>query len=69
MFKNILFATSATEASDHAARVAFNMAQIYDANICIFHVLGVPTRGFSQIVMDVKTKEKVEIRRRIHCLG
>jgi len=61
MFKNILFATSATEASDHAARVAFNMAQIYDANICIFHVLGVPTRGFSQIVMDVKTKEKVEI--------
>lgn len=61
MFKKILFATSATEASDHAARVAFNMAQIYDANICIFHVLGVPTRGFSQIVMDVKTKEKVEI--------
>jgi nucleotide-binding universal stress UspA family protein len=61
MFKKILFATSATEASDHAARVAFNMAQIYDANLCIFHVLGVPTRGFSQIVMDVKTKEKVEI--------
>lgn len=61
MFKKILFATSATEASDHAARVAFNMAQTYDANICIFHVLGVPTRGFSQIVMDVKTKEKVVI--------
>ncbi len=61
MFKKILFATSATEASDHAARVAFNMAQAYDASICIFHVLGVPTRGFSQIVMDVKTKEKVEI--------
>lgn len=61
MFKKILFATSATEASDHAARVAFNMAQAYDSNICIFHVLGVPTRGFSQIVMDVKTKEKVEI--------
>jgi len=61
MFKKILFATSATEVSDHAARVAFNMAQSYDANICIFHVIGVPTRGFSQIVMDVKTKEKVEI--------
>jgi len=59
MFKNILFATSATEATDHAARVAFNMAQAYDARICIFHVLGVPTRGFSQVVLDVKTKEEV----------
>ena len=59
MFKKILFATSATEACDHAARVAFNMAQSYDAKICIFHVLGVPTRGFSQVVLDVKTKEEV----------
>ena len=59
MFKKILFATSATEACDHAARVAFNMARSYDAQICIFHVLGVPTRGFSQVVIDVKTKEKV----------
>jgi len=59
MFKKILFATSATEACDHAARVAFNMAQSYDARIFIFHVLGVPTRGFSQVVLDVKTKEKV----------
>ena len=59
MFKKILFGTSATEACDHAARVAFNMAQTYDAQICIFHVLGVPTRGFSQVVLDVKTKEKV----------
>lgn len=59
MFKKILFATSATEASDHAARVAFNMAKDYDAHISIFHVLGVPTRGYSQVVLDVKTKEKV----------
>ena len=59
MFKKILFATSATEACDHAARVAFNMAQSYGAQICIFHVLGVPTRGFSQVVLDIKTKEKV----------
>ena len=59
MFKKILFATSATEASDHAARVAFNMAQAYDARLSIFHVLGVPTRGYSQVVLDVKTKEKV----------
>jgi nucleotide-binding universal stress UspA family protein len=59
MFKKILLATSATEATDHAARVAFNMAQTYDAHITIFHVLGVPTRGFSQVVLDVKTREKV----------
>lgn len=59
MFNKILFATSATQASDHAARVAFNMALNYKAHITIFHVLGVPTRGFSQVVMDVKTKEKV----------
>jgi nucleotide-binding universal stress UspA family protein len=59
MFKKILFATSATEASDHAARVAFNMAQNYRAHITIFHVLGVPTRGFSQVIQDVKTHEKV----------
>jgi len=61
MFKKILFATSATEASDHAARVAFDMAKRYDAHICIFHVLGVPTRGYSQVVLDIKTGEKVEI--------
>jgi nucleotide-binding universal stress UspA family protein len=61
MFKKILFATSATEASDHAARVAFDMAGRYKAQLNLFHVLGVPTRGFSQVVMDVKTGEKVEI--------
>jgi nucleotide-binding universal stress UspA family protein len=59
MFKKIMFATSATPACDHAARVAFNMAKRYGAHIDVFHVLGVPTRGFSQVVLDVKTKEKV----------
>ncbi|MBF0377833.1 MAG: universal stress protein [Desulfamplus sp.] len=61
MFKKILFATSATEASDHAARVAFNMAGTLGATLNIFHVLGVPTRGFSQVVLDVKTKEEVAV--------
>ena len=61
MFKKILFATSATEASDHAARVAFNMAKRYDAHLCVFHVLGVPTRGYSQVVVDIKTGEEVQI--------
>lgn len=61
MFKKILFATSATDACDHAARVAFNIAAMNQSALSIFHVLGVPTRGFSQDVMDVKTKEKVEV--------
>jgi nucleotide-binding universal stress UspA family protein len=61
MFKKILFATSATPASDHAARVAFNISRAYSARLNIFHVLGVPSRGFSQVVVDVKTKEKVSV--------
>jgi nucleotide-binding universal stress UspA family protein len=61
MFKKILFATSATEASDHAARVAFNIAKSYGAHLDIFHVLGVPSRGYSQVVVDIKTKEKVDV--------
>ncbi len=61
MFKKIMFATSATAASDYAARVAFDMAGRYDAELTLFHVLGVPTRGYSQVVLDVKTGEKVEL--------
>ncbi|RJP94603.1 MAG: universal stress protein [Desulfobacteraceae bacterium] len=59
MFKKILFATSATNACDHAARVAFDMAQRYNAHIDVFHVIGVPTRGFSQVVVDLTTGEQV----------
>ncbi len=61
MFKKILFGTSATEASDHAARVAFNIAAANNSKLTLFHVLGVPTRGYSQVVLDVKTKEKVDV--------
>ena len=61
MFKKILLATSASPASDHAARVAFNLAATYNAELNIFHVLGVPSRGFSQVVVDVKTREKVDV--------
>ncbi len=61
MFKKILFATSATKACDHAARVAFNISELYSSHMNIFHIIGVPSRGYSQIVTDVKTKEKVEV--------
>ena len=60
MFNKILFATSATSACDPAARVAFALAQKHNSQLLIFHVLGVPTRGYSQEVVDVRTGEKVE---------
>ncbi len=59
MFTKILLATSATQACDHAARVAFDLANRYQAEINVFHVLGIPTRGYSQTVSDVKTGESV----------
>ncbi len=61
MFEKILFATSATPACDPAARVAFDLAHRYGSHLHIFHVLGVPTRGYSQLVIDIKTGEKVEV--------
>jgi len=59
MFKRILFATTGSPACDPAARVAFDMALRYDAELTVFHVLGIPSRGFSQFVVDVRTGEHV----------
>jgi len=59
MFKKILFATTASPSCDHAARVAFDMAKRYNSELTVFHVLGIPSRGFSQFVKDVRTGETV----------
>jgi nucleotide-binding universal stress UspA family protein len=59
MFKKILFATTASPSCDHAARVAFDLAKRYESDLTLFHVLGVPTRGFSRLVEDVRTGETV----------
>lgn len=61
MFSKILLATSATPACDHAARVAFNLANRDRSEINVFHVLGIPTRGYSQNVLDVKTGQSVTV--------
>lgn len=61
MFKKILFATSGSPCCDAAARVAFDLAARYNAKLFVYHVLGVPSRGFSQVVVDVRTGEKVEL--------
>lgn len=61
MFKNILFATTASPSCDHAARVAFDIAKRYNSKMTVFHVLGIPSRGFSQTIVDVRTGEKVTL--------
>jgi nucleotide-binding universal stress UspA family protein len=61
MFKKILFATTASPACDNAAKVAFDLALKWDAKLFVFHVLGVPTRGYSPFITDVRTGETEQI--------
>ncbi|MFC1867910.1 universal stress protein [Thermodesulfobacteriota bacterium] len=61
MFKKILFPTTGSPSCDDAARVAFDMAKRYEAELVVFHVIGLPSRGYSQEVKDFRTGEK------IHC--
>lgn len=61
MFKKILFATTASPACDNAAKVAFDLELKWDAQLFVFHVLGVPTRGFSPFITDVRTGETEQI--------
>lgn len=58
MFKKILFATTALPNNDNAAKVAFDLAYRYEAHLYLFHVLGLPSRGFSQMVTDLKSGEE-----------
>jgi nucleotide-binding universal stress UspA family protein len=57
MFTKILFATTASPTCDNAAKVAFDLQLKWDAQLTIFHVLGIPTRGYSPFVTDVRTGE------------
>jgi len=61
MFKKILLATSGAPSTFGAARVAFDMAKRYGAEVIVFNVMGVPTKAFSQEVNDVRTGEKIEV--------
>lgn len=58
MFKRIVLATSTSPACDNAAKVAFDLASRNKARLFVFHVLGVPSRGFSQTVRDLRTGEE-----------
>lgn len=55
MFDKILFATTASPTCDAAANVAFDMAKKYDSEIIVFHTYGLPSRGYSPFVTDVRT--------------
>lgn len=62
MFERILFATTASPTCDDAAKVAFDLAAKYDSEkLFVFHVLGYPTRGYSQFVTDARTGEQEQI--------
>ena len=61
MFKKILFATSASPACDNAAKVAFDLAKRNGAKLYLFHVLGVPSRGFSTTVRDLRSGEEESV--------
>ncbi len=66
MFKKILFATSASPASDNAAKVAFDLSRKHGAKLHVFHVLGLPTRAFSLDVDDVRTGDRENISTDYH---
>ncbi|NNG00465.1 MAG: universal stress protein [Desulfobacteraceae bacterium] len=58
MFNKILFATTASPTCDNAAKVAFDLELKWNAKLFVFHVLGVPTRGYSPFVTDARTGEE-----------
>ncbi len=60
MFKKILFATTASPTCDNAAKVAFDLELKWDAKLYVFHVLGIPSRGYSPFITDVRTGEALE---------
>jgi nucleotide-binding universal stress UspA family protein len=60
MFDKILFATTASPICKDAADVAFDLAKKYNSQLTIFHVFGLPTHGFSQLAVDLKTGQKLE---------
>ena len=61
MFKKILFATSATKDCAHAARVSFNISNLYNAHMDILHVIEAPGCADSLDVRDAGTKENIAV--------
>ncbi len=60
MFEKILFATTASPTCDDAAKVAFELSRKNGSQLSVFHVFGLPSRGFGLEYRDVRTGEKTE---------
>ncbi|MCM0756116.1 universal stress protein [Desulfovibrio aminophilus] len=60
MFEKILFATTASPTCDDAAKVAFELSRKNHSRLSVFHVFGLPTRGFGLEYRDVRTGDRVE---------
>lgn len=58
MFEKILFATSASSTCDDAARVAFELSRKNRSRLNVYHVFGLPSRGFGLTYRDVRTGEE-----------
>ncbi len=61
MFEKILFATSASSTCDDAARVAFELSRKNRSRLNVYHVFGLPSRGFGLSYRDVRTGEAEEV--------
>ncbi len=61
MFDRMLFATSASATCDDAARVAFELSRKNHSKLNVFHVFGLPSRGFGLTYQDVRTGEANEV--------
>ena len=55
MFNQILFATSGMPGSDNAAKLAFDLSERQKAALTMFHCYGLPSRGFSTEVLDIRS--------------
>jgi len=60
MFTKILFAFNVSTARDAAAKIAFELAQKYAAELTLLHVFEVPSRGASQLVNFHTTGREAE---------
>ena len=61
MFEKILFATSASPTCDDAARVAFELSRKNRSRLFVYHVFGLPSRGFGLTYRDVRTGETEDV--------
>ena len=61
MFKQILFATNSSPACDAAAKIAFELAEKYEAKLTLLHVFGEPSHGSGAYVTDYVSGEKESV--------